>query len=282
MDIQNITLEELAAAAQDGNTELLPLLWECTEKLIKMLIFKNINRRILPNAIDEEDVLQCGYFALLAAVKAFKPDEYKFNTYLNYSVQNAVNETINGRSRRPREIKEYSYNKTVAGDDGEETELLEFVGDEQAEYKVFEPLELTDTQQIVITAVAELPERQIDVIRCHYFRNMTFKEIAELQGCSLSNIQQYERQAFRTLRKNRKLRHLNESLNAHSFVKSVSWFRISPEYYDTLRAAEKIINEQENSGKYITYGKRQALIYLLLYQAEQKYKEDNKRLYAYS
>ena len=38
MDIQNITLEELAAAAQDGNTELLPLLWERTEKLIKMLI----------------------------------------------------------------------------------------------------------------------------------------------------------------------------------------------------------------------------------------------------
>ena len=35
MDIENITLEELATAAQRGSMEVMPLLWEKTERLIK-------------------------------------------------------------------------------------------------------------------------------------------------------------------------------------------------------------------------------------------------------
>lgn len=87
MDNENITLEELATAARNGNIEVMPLLWEKTERLIKMLILKAVNKRVLPNYIDESDVLQCGYFALLAAVKAFKNNGLKFTSYLNYSVK---------------------------------------------------------------------------------------------------------------------------------------------------------------------------------------------------
>jgi RNA polymerase sigma factor (sigma-70 family) len=276
MDTKNITLEELAAAIQDGGKELMPLLWERTQRLIKMLILKHLKSRILPNYVDEEDVLQCGYFALLAAVRAFKLDGYKFNTYLNYSVQNAVNETVFGKSREPSEIKEYSYHNTVAGDDGAKTELVEFIKDEQAEYDVIEPVELTETQRIVIEAVDELPDTQRDIVRKHHFQNMTFKEIAELNGCSLSNIQQYERQAFRNLRKNKQLLSLYKDMNDYSFINSVNWFRTSPEYFEAIRAAERIIQEQERQGKYLSYGKKQAQIYLLLYKAEQKFKANSK------
>ena len=72
MNTEKLTLETLATAAQQGKREVLPLLWEKTERLIKKLILKTINKRILPTHIEESDVLQCGYFALLAAVRAFK------------------------------------------------------------------------------------------------------------------------------------------------------------------------------------------------------------------
>lgn len=271
MDIEKITLEELATAAQCGNMEVMPLLWQKTERLIKKLILKAINKRILPNYVDEEDVLQCGYFALLATVRAFKANGLKFTSYLTYSVQNAVNECINGKSKRPSKIKEVSYNQPVKDNGGDDVELLELIEDKSAELEVYEPLELTDTQRIVIEAVDALPQRQRDVIRLHYFHDMSLKDIAAAQNCCVSNIQQIERQAFRELRKNKKLRALNEQIGAMNFIRGIDYYHTSPEYWGAIRAARELERKllQDSS---LSYGKRQAQIFLLLYRAEQEYK----------
>ena len=243
MNTENISIEELAAAAQRGNMEVMPLLWEKTERLIKMLILKAINKRILPNYIDESDVLQCGYFALLAAVRAFKSNGLKFTSYLTYSVQNAVNECINGGSRRQSKIKEVSYHQPVKDRSGEDLELLELIEDKGAEYEVYEPLELTETQRIVIEAVDALPQRQLEVIRLHYFQDMSLKDIAAEQDCCVSNIQQIERQAFRELRKNKKLRALYDHIGAIDFIRGVDDYHTSPEYFNAIRAAHNLENE---------------------------------------
>lgn len=276
MDIENITLEELAAAAQCGNMEVMPLLWEKTERLIRMLILKAINKRILPNYIDESDVLQCGYFALLAAVRAFKSNGLKFTYYLTYSVQNAVNECINGKSKRPSKIKEVSYNQPVKDNGGEDVELLELIEDRGAELEVYEPLELTDTQRIVIEAVDALPQRQRDVIRLHYFHNMSMKDIAAAQDCCVSNIQQIEHRAFRELRKNKKLRALSEQIGAIDFVRGIDYYHTSPEYFNAIRAARELERKllQDSS---LSYGKRQAQIFLLLHRAKQNFIKNNNR-----
>ena len=129
MNTEKLTLETLATAAQQGKREVLSLLWEKTERLIKKLILKTINKRILPTHIEESDVLQCGYFALLAAVRAFKNSGLKFTSYLSYSVQNAVNECIYGRSRRKSKFKEVSYNQTVTDKSGDDVEMLELIND---------------------------------------------------------------------------------------------------------------------------------------------------------
>ena len=275
MDIENITLEELAAAAQCGDMEVMPLLWEKTERLIKKLILKAINKRILPNYIDESDVLQCGYFALLAAVRAFKSNGLRFTSYLTYSVQNAVNECINGRSKRPGKIREVSYNQPVKDHSGDDVELLDLIEDKGAELQVYEPLELTETQRIVIEAVDALPQRQRDIIRLHYFHNMSLKDIAAQQDCCVSNIQQIERQAFRELRKNKKLRTLHEQAGTMNFIRGFDYYHTSPEYFNSIRAAHKLERKllQDSS---LSYGKRQAQIFLLLYRAEQRFRRCNQ------
>lgn len=272
MNTENITLEELAAAAQRGGMEVMPLLWEKTERLIKMLILKAVNKRVLPNYISTEDVLQCGYFALLAAVKAFKSNGKKFTSYLTYSVQNAVNECINGRSRQSSNIKEISYNKTVKDKSGDDVELLELFPDDQAEYNIYEPLELTDTKRIVIEAVDQLPQRQKEIIKLHYFRNISLNEIAELKGCGISNIQQIERRALRMLRKNKNIQALHDHIKITDFARSFNYYHTSPEYWKAIRAAREL-EIKLLQDKSISYGQRQAEIFILLYRAEQKYKQ---------
>ncbi len=273
MSNENITLEELATAAQQGNTEVMPLLWEKTERLIKMLILKIINKRTLPNYIDENDVLQCGYFALLAAVKAFKSNGLKFTSYLNYSVRNAVNECINGKSRKDPKIKEISYNQPVKDKSGDDVEMLELIEDQTSEQEVYEPLELSETQQIVIEAVDELPQKQREIIKKHYFYNISIKEIAEQQGCCISNVQQIERQAFRMLRKNNNIQALHDHIKTIDFARSFNYYHTSPEYWQAIRAARELEQELIKNSS-LSYGQRQAQIFLLLYKAEQHYKHN--------
>ncbi|NCA78075.1 MAG: hypothetical protein EOM90_17250 [Alphaproteobacteria bacterium] len=69
--------EELAAAIQNGHTELLSELWDNTYKLLRMLItrqYKSYAQRLKPAGSELDDFLQEGYFALKDAVKAYKPD----------------------------------------------------------------------------------------------------------------------------------------------------------------------------------------------------------------
>ena len=95
-----MTNEEMVILIRQGHKEYYLELWERVQKLISMLIGKKIKNRVLPNDIDSEDLHQCGYFAMLVAVKVYNPDKgYKFNTYLDLHVKNAISETINHGKR---------------------------------------------------------------------------------------------------------------------------------------------------------------------------------------
>lgn len=112
-------------------------------------------------------------------------------------------------------------------------------------------------------------------IRLHYFNNRSIKDIAAEQGCSVSNIQQIEQQAFRKLRKNKRLRALNEQLGAIDFVRKFDYYRISPEYCTATLAAHALEKKllQDSS---VSYGQRQAQIFMLLCKAEQDYRQHNQ------
>lgn len=61
--------EELAMLIQRGHTEYYSELWENTRRLIRKLIYQYIRWRKLPNYVDTEDALQCGYFAMCGATE---------------------------------------------------------------------------------------------------------------------------------------------------------------------------------------------------------------------
>lgn len=257
-----MTNEEIVVLIQQGQTELYNELWERVRKLIVMLIDKRIKNRILPNDIDKEDFHQCAYFVLLAAVKAYDSNKpYKFNTYLDLHVRKAVNITINHGKRVGQNtptIKEYSYNETIAGDDGEETERLELMQDENSLYE-YEPLEVSDLQAHVRQAVSELPDRQKEVIRRYYLQGTSLTDIAREKGVSVENIRARKNQGLQMLRRNRELRQVYKDYIRTACLDIPSyefyWLR-SPEKY----VIEKDIYERRQHGEYISYGKEKVII----------------------
>lgn len=258
--------EQLVTLIQSGHRDLLPVLWEQTERLIKMLIIRYAKNRVLPNSIDIDDLLQCGYFALLQAVRAFKSDSgYKFTTYLNYSVKNAIDEETGSDKKH---FKEISYNKTVSDKDGDNVELLDLMEDSTAEYDVIEPVELTDTQRTVIEALERLPSAQREVISKHYLKGLTLNQISAERHCTIENIRQYIQQGFKTLRKDRALRNLYFDTVGSSYIHRFNRFQYSPEYFETIRKIEEL---ECNATEYMTYGKRQARRTLMLLQAQKEY-----------
>lgn len=261
-----MTNEQLVTLIQSGNRDLLPELWEQTERLIKMLIIRYAKSKVLPNSMDIDDLLQCGYFALLQAVRAFKADkEYKFTTYLNYSVKNAIDEETGNDKKH---FKEISYNKTVKDKSGDNVEMLDLMEDSTAEYDVIEPVELTDTQRTVIEALERLPPVQREVISEHYLKGLTLNQISAERHCTVENIRQYEKAAFRTLRKDRTLRNLYLDTVGNSYIHNYSHFQYTPEYFETIRKIEEL---ERNTTEYMTYGKQQARRTLMLMQAQKEY-----------
>ena len=266
-----MTNEELVQLIKDGNKQYYHTLWEQTSKLIYRLIDKHGKSRILPNDIDFEDIQQCGYFAMVEAVRLYSEDKgLKFNTYLEYQVMTAINKTIDrGQRKRPQtaRIKERSYNVPITDNSGNKVEWLDLIADESTK-PVYSDLELTDLQETVWQAVAQLPPSLKEVIVQYYFKDENFPAQAQRLGVSVSLITQRSRQAFRLLRKDKDLRQLYFEVYAHythSEDDTTLLWAYSPERYTVIRE----IQERKTNGEYLTYGKEQQL----LSSAFQRYRE---------
>ena len=271
-----MTNEELAQLIKQGNKRYYATLWEQTSRLIHKLIYKHASKRKLPNDIDFDDILQCGYFAMVKAVTAYSPEkDLKFNTYLEFQVMNAIQLTIDRGQRKgmntPR-LQEYSYNRTVSNSEGEEVEIIDLMPDKQSP-KIYESAELTDLQERVWQALAELPEKLREIITGYYFNGENLPTQAERLGVSVQTVTQRKNQALRLLQRNRALKQLYNDYNRHyhnryNDLQTLQWKR-SPESYAIMQD----LAERRRRGEYISYGKQQAVFLIAFTEYMQSHSE---------
>lgn len=271
-----MTNEELAQLIKQGNKRYYATLWEQTSRLIHKLIYKHASKRKLPNDIDFDDILQCGYFAMVNAVTAYSPEkDLKFNTYLEFQVMNAIQLTIDRGQRKgmntPR-LQEYSYNRTVSNSEGEEVEIIDLMPDKQSP-RIYEGAELTDLQERVWQAVAELPEKLREIITRYYFNGENLPTQAERMGVSVQTVTQRKRQALRLLQRNRALKQLFNDYDRHyhsryNDLQTLQWKR-SPESYAIMQD----LAERRRKGEYISYGKEQAIFLIAFTEYMQTHSE---------
>ena len=173
--------EELALMIQAGHTEHYGELWERCRKLL---------------------------FAILRQKTRGKP--YSFNSYLDFSVMGAIRDFM-----PDTHITEYSYNQPIPNDqDSGETELLDLIADEDAPIG-YEHAELTDLQQRVRQAVAELPRREGEAVRLYYLSGLTYKQIAARAGVSVEMIRTRKNKGIKILRRDRALYALHNEFEDH-------------------------------------------------------------------
>lgn len=202
------TNEELAIMAAQGDKESLHKLYFAVAPLLYKLIsryFPLCNKRFM----EPEDLLQCGYFALLEAVKGFKPESgFLFNSYLGFPVQNICHSELGFRGKK--QVETVSIETPLAGGDESFT-----IGDtiEDPDADIYSYCELSNMQLIVRTEIDKLPPRERIYIYYRYYENKTISEIAQKMGWPRGVAWNVRCSVFALLRKSEVMQGLGKAFN---------------------------------------------------------------------
>ena len=211
-----MTNEELAAMAAQGDIESLHKLYFA----VKPLLFKLISRYfpLCKNSLAEpEDLLQCGYFAVLEAINDFSPDKgLLFNSYLGYHVKNACLTELGFKGKR--QVETISL-ETPISDDGEDFTLEDVISDPDSD--TYSYCELNDMRLIVRQEIDKLPPREQIYIYYRYYEEKTITEIGKIMGWERWLTWDIRCSAFNILRKSEAIQELGK-VYQFSFVNEFS------------------------------------------------------------
>ena len=198
-----MTNEELAVRIQAGEKKYVPVLWEQIRRLIVMMAGKYARMEFIPRFVDIEDFTQCGYFAMLKAIKWFQKDgDYRFTTYLNYAMKSTVRDMLglqNGYgTRSPLAV---SLNEPINHET--DMELIDLIPDETI--KISEDLERKEIARALREEIALLPSQQAYIVLQHWYHNQTYTTIAATLGVSGVEAKRLARHALHKLGRSRRL-----------------------------------------------------------------------------
>lgn len=200
--------EELVAGIQAGQTDLMAQLWENVEKLISWRANRFLSAISATNqchGAEIGDLVNSGYFAVLAAVKTYEPGQSKFSSWLLQYLQTAFAEATGYRTEKQRsDPLRYALSMDMPlEDEGGDT-----LGDLQADPAATIPFENVDAEifrgqlrNALDEAISNLPDIQALVIRRHYWDQQTLEEIGEAIDKSTERVRQLEEKAIRAMRK---------------------------------------------------------------------------------
>ncbi|MDD2955788.1 MAG: sigma-70 family RNA polymerase sigma factor [Oscillospiraceae bacterium] len=230
-----MTNEELAEKAAAGDAESMNALYAAVAPLAYTII-----RKYFPlcegRLAEPEDLIQCGYFAVHAAARAFNPGRgVKFNSILHFHVQNECRRELGIRGKKqPTTI---SLSQPV--NDEEDITLQDTL--EDGNMSIADYAALSELQVAVREEVNELtPLMRYAVIR-HYFFGEQAAQIARELGRSRAAISETLRKALYRLTFSRKLQELWAAFSEQDEPSVFS----SPEAYALAKEAQRTRAEEQ-------------------------------------
>lgn len=202
-----VTNEELATLIQNGDDGYLPTLWEQVRKLIRMKA-EQYRRDFVQNgggnyAVDVDDLTQCGYYAVLKAVKYYSTAAgYKFTTYLDKTLKNAFREATGIRtSKRDPCVTATSLDVGCGEDD--DTPLLDLIDSHDSSMiQVEESVYNQELHRELSEILQRLPEAERETLTLRFFFGISYTEQAENKGVSHNSISQHGAAALDRIRRN--------------------------------------------------------------------------------
>lgn len=188
-----MTNEELATLIQNGDDGYLPTLWEQVRKLIRMKAEQYHRYLVLSGggnyAVDVDDLTQCGYYAVLDAVKYYSPSAgYKFTTYLDKTLKKAFREAMGIRtSKQDPCMGAASLDNSCREDD--ETPLIDLIDSHDSSLiQVEESVYNQELRRELTAALQKLPEAEREVLTLRFFFGISYREQAENKMVTVQNI----------------------------------------------------------------------------------------------
>lgn len=208
--------EELALAIQQGDRERMGELWEQIEGLVKWKASRIVTALELQGrscGVEYDDLVQCGFPAMVSAVETYKPENGAFSTWFMVYLKKEFAEATGTRTSR-------SYNEPLnaavsldapIGDDSDSAAMWEIIPDPLC-MTGFEAVEAEQYRgqlhNALEAAMGELSPVQADILRRRYWQGLALRAIGEDMGKSGERVRGIEREAIRELRRPRISRQL--------------------------------------------------------------------------
>ena len=192
----SISNEALALQVRQGDVLALETLWRQTEGLALWVM----KRYKLTPSVDEGDLLQAAYFALLKAVNEFDAMRGSFSTLYVWRLRSAYADAL-GMTRR--HVEEVASLDATISEDGEAT-MRDMLIDENAVDPEEHAIKNT-VRAALLEAIRQLPDRWRLIILARYFNDFTLEQCAKLLQITPARAQRIERDALYRLRHNRAL-----------------------------------------------------------------------------
>ena len=240
---QQDTNAALAALAAAGNSFALGQLWEINKGLLHRWFWQWYakNKAVADeHGITLEDFDQEGFFAVQAAAQAFDPEKGTFATLLGYYVQNRISKVVCGEHGRlmttedGREVRisanplngSTSLDTPLDDTDGGSATLGDLQEDPAAAQAFQASEEEIYTQELhaaLEDALGKLADREADVIRRHYYKGQTLREIGDAIGISGNRVNQIERHGFQCLRRDTALARWRDEVISTRAWRGTGW-----------------------------------------------------------
>lgn len=200
-----MTVEQMVIEIQQGREELIPVLWEAVRKLIAYHARRYAEATDLSRyGVETDDLIQCGYFALLQAVKHYDPEKGAFPSYLAQWLRNQFHEATGRTERRRCDLLNRcrSLDALIDSSDPDGDSLIDTLPDPHDEPgELIEQLYTEGLHEALEEAIATLPQGEADTIRAIYWTGKPLTAIATETGSTFSEIQNTHARGLRHLRK---------------------------------------------------------------------------------
>lgn len=224
------TLEELAVKIQAGQNDLYPVLWKRIKRFVRWRAFSYIKdcrggfdgRGF--GCIEDSDLIQSGFLALVEAVEHFDPAKGSFLSVYGFYLKKAFREAVGIRTSK-RDCLDYCISSDRPSKPGDaesdpisETYRYSTLSDagkndldlfEDAEHRIYQE----QLHNALEAALARIPAKQAEAVRRSFYGGETFDEIGKSFGVSRNRANQLVTEGLKTMREERCLNRLDEFLD---------------------------------------------------------------------
>lgn len=190
---------------QQGHNELLPELWEQKRRLIAVWAAKYYTiisaGRAAPGGVEIDDLVQCGFIAMVEAAAVHNPERGSFNAILSYYCKKHFRAAIGRSEKQLRDpLNKCDSLDIPVGDDGDDT-LLDFVPDSRDPFTgVEERIYQEQLHKALEAALQVIPTKEAECLRAEYFEGRTQSEIAARMNVSQERARQLRNGGLRHIR----------------------------------------------------------------------------------